>query len=117
MIDGVGMHRFDERQIINALCRMRQQFADPPSALAMLIEFEFTGGHGQSLLPAGHGSDSLPRIDLQVLVKVLFQRKHIVPGIDLGGSRWCAIDNGFGGRGEMRKPGVAGSFGRRQSAG
>ena len=59
MIDGFGMHRFDEAEIIGNLGSVRQQFTNPCSALSMLFEFKFGAGDGKAFLAGGHTGEPL----------------------------------------------------------
>ena len=73
VVDGVGVDRLDQGDVVDALRGVRQQFADPRAALAVLRELEHRRRDRQPRLAAGHGGDPLAHADAvgQVLVEVL----------------------------------------------
>ena len=63
VIDCFGVHRLQDRQIIDDLGRVWQQITDPASTLAVLLK-RFDRGIGQELLLASrHPGDSLRSLD------------------------------------------------------
>ena len=54
MIDGLGMHRAHDAQVVHDFCRVREQIAHPGSALALLAELENGAGQRELRLIAGH---------------------------------------------------------------
>ena len=63
VVDGFGVHRFDESDVIDDGGRLREQFAEPRPRLTMLLKIEDRRGAGERLLPGGHAGDTLPHAD------------------------------------------------------
>ncbi len=47
MVDRLGMHRLDKTEVVCNARRIRQQFADPCTALSVLGKTIFGAGKGQ----------------------------------------------------------------------
>src|SRR5690554_4577001 len=64
MVNGLGMHGFDDADIINYFGSVRKKFTDPGSGLPILLEIIYgayqrkralTGGHAGQYLSLAHG--------------------------------------------------------------
>ena len=61
MIDGIGMERFYQRNVVNDLGGVRQQLCiQPAAALPPLFKLKRGGCYRKSRLTACHGRESLP---------------------------------------------------------
>jgi hypothetical protein len=60
VIDGLGVQRFDEAQVIHDLRGVRQKFAHPRAAPAVPLELERRPGQRQRRLVGGHAGETLP---------------------------------------------------------
>ena len=63
MVDGLGVHRFDDAEIVGDLGCVWEEFAEPGSALAVLGELENRGGNRKRFLAGGHSGDPLAHAD------------------------------------------------------
>ena len=116
MVDGIGVHRADERNVIdNSGCMWHQLAVDPSAAPAALSEGKLRGRDRKPCLSGRHGREPLPALygGWQIFVKVLSQSRFVVPHINL---RRRAIHVqvqqpfGFGGKvGESGQSGVGGT--------
>ena len=59
MIVRLGVHRFDESQMVDHLGGVRQELADQGAALAVLFELELAGRDWKAHLARGHAGQSL----------------------------------------------------------
>ena len=59
MVDRLGMHRFDEAQLIRFLGKMREYLAHPLARFSMPGELEYAWGNGKGLLTRSHGGQAL----------------------------------------------------------
>ena len=86
VVDGVGEHALDERQVVDDPCRVREQFGvDPAAAGAALLELELRRRHRKALLAAGHRREPLVAPDArgEILVEVFLELRLVVPEVDL----------------------------------
>ena len=63
MVDGLGVDRLHNAQVINDRGRMRQQLADPRASMAVLGELERRTRHRKRTLSRGHRGDALTHPD------------------------------------------------------
>ena len=64
VVDRFGVDGFDQRDVVDHLRRVGQQFADPRPVLAVLLELVFRRRDGKSRLARSHRGQTLPlRID------------------------------------------------------
>ena len=89
VIDGVRVHRLDDRQLIDDLGGVRQQFADPCAGLPVLLEFEDGAGHWKRALARSHARDALPHTHAagKLCAGQLVERRLVIEQIHL---RWAA---------------------------
>ena len=59
MVDRLGVHRFDEAQIVGHRGSMRQEVADPGPPLTVLPKFPVRTRDGKRVLPRRHSGESL----------------------------------------------------------
>ncbi len=79
VVDRFRVHRLDEANLVGHLRRMRQQFAEPGPALAMLFEPERRTDQRQAGLIAAHPGQPLPFADfLRQLLPVHFVEQRFV---------------------------------------
>jgi hypothetical protein len=87
VVDGVGVNRLHQRQVVDDPRRVRQQFADPAAAPAVLAEGELRRA------PPGTALWPLVMVDSRWFIrtesgrsrsKCAFQPRFVVPEIDLG---------------------------------
>ena len=85
VVDRLGEHRADDAQVVGDLCGVRQQFADPRAALAMLLELIGRANHRQARLVATHAGEplALPHAVGQFLAVVLVQQRLVIEQINL----------------------------------
>ena len=85
MIDRLGVHRADHRDVIRDGLHVRQQLAHLNARLTTALKGKFARCHGEPLLPAGHRGDALAVADgvRQVLVKMIRQARLVIEEIDL----------------------------------
>ena len=57
------LQRLDDGDVVDDRRRVRQQFADPGAALAVLVELEHRRDAGERLLARGHAGDPLAHAD------------------------------------------------------
>ncbi len=85
VIDGVGMHGADDRDIVHHLRRVGQQFRNPRARLAVLRELEDGRSDGKPRLAARHGGEALALANRigQVLIEHLLHLRLVVEGLHL----------------------------------
>ena len=85
MVDGVGVHRFHDADVVGNFTHLREQFADPGAVLTFLRELEDRRSTGKTILTRRHRRNALTIADRigQVLVEVLSQFRLVVPQIKL----------------------------------
>ena len=123
VVDGVGVHAADETHFVDHLGRVRQQFADPHAALAVLGELVFRRRDGEPRLAAGHRRQPLALADGlgQVLVVPGVHLRLVVVEIDLRrAADHVQVDDVLGlagevGTGQVRTGGRC-RLGRREQA-
>ncbi len=85
MIDRLGVQRLHDRDVVGDRPDVRQQFADPGTAVAVLGELENRRRDRQRLLSRGHAGDPLPHADRggQLLAVKLFQLRLVIEQVDV----------------------------------
>lgn len=63
MIDRLGVHGLDERELIRDLRRVRQQFTHPCPGFTMARELELRGHYWKAGLRCGHAGQPLTHAD------------------------------------------------------
>ena len=106
VIDGFGVHRLDEAQVVDDLCRVRQQLADPRTGLSVLRELEHRRRHRKGRLRRGHAGQTLPHPDRgrQLRAAQIVQPRLVVEHVHLRRpARLKQIDHALGRGREMRQ--------------
>ena len=87
VVDGLGVHRFDDGDVIDDAGGVREEFADPSAVLTVSFELEHRRDAGERFLLAGHPGEALPLADaLGQLRAVEFpHRRVVVEGVDVRG--------------------------------
>ena len=138
VIDGVGEHALDERQVVDDLGRVGEEIGvDPAAAGAALLELELRRGHREALLAAGHRREPLIAADArrEILVEVVLELRLVVPEVDLrrpavgmdvdhaprlrrvvGQARESGMDSGGGGAARCRIDGRGAGLGKQPAA-
>ena len=88
VVDGIGVHRAHDANVVGNLCRVRQQVADPGTRFAMLLEAERGFDQRKAALAGCHRGQPLALADRlrQVLSAQLGQTRLGVERLDLGGA-------------------------------
>src|ERR1700734_387899 len=85
MIDGVGIHGFDDGEVVHHARRVGQQFAHPSPGLSMLPkrpvgwcywEMRLTGSHASQLLVAANGIGHV-HVELRSEARLVIQEIHL----------------------------------------
>ncbi len=106
MVDRVGVHAADEAHVVDHLGRVRQQFADPHPALAVLSEFVFRRGDRKPGLARGHAGEPLAVANRirQILIEKILHLRLVVVQVHLRRSAdHVQIDDVLRLRGEVRQ--------------
>lgn len=86
MIDGLGVHRFDETDVVSDAGDMGEEFGDFGAGLAVFFEFVFGSGNGEGFLARGHPGFSLVEVDeVSEFLAVVFLKFWFVVEEVLGG--------------------------------
>ena len=85
MVDRVGVDGLDHRDVVHDSGDVRQEFADPHAALAVLRELEHRRRDRQPRLAAGHRGDALALADGlgQILVEVRVELGLVIQRVNL----------------------------------
>ena len=85
VVDRLGMHGTNHRDVVRNGFHVRQQLAHLNARLAAPLELEFTRGHRKSLLATGHRGDTLAVADgvRQVLIEMIGQSWFMIEEINL----------------------------------
>ncbi len=108
VVDRLGLHRADERDVVRDLRGMRQELAEPCAALAVLPELEDRWGNRETLLPGGHRGDPLahPHRVGQLDPAALAEGRLVIEQVHLRRrARLEQVDHPLRPRGEVRQPG------------
>ncbi len=108
MIDGVGMHGLDDRDLVGDLAGVRQQFAQPHARRAMLLELEDRRRGRKGGLIRGHAGQALahPHRFRQIAAAQLLKPGLVIEQVQLRGSAVLEqINDALGARREMRQSG------------
>ena len=120
VVDRLGVHRPDDRDVIHHLGGVRQDLGHPGARLAMLLEGVGRRRHGEALLAGGHAGDALTVADRrgEVLVEAVRELRLVVEGLELRGRadhREVDAALGFGGEVDSRRQ-TRGGCARGESA-
>ena len=85
MVNGLGIDRLDDGQVVHDASGVRQQLADPRSVFAMPLELESRRSDRKSFLPRCHRGNPLPITNRirQVLVVPLVHLGLVIPHVKL----------------------------------
>ena len=85
VIDGIGLHGLDERDVVHHLAGVGQEFAQFRSGLSVLLELEHRRGYRQPILAGGHAGDPLALADRirEILAVKLAQQRLVIEQVDL----------------------------------
>ena len=106
MVDRLGVQRLDEAEVVGDRGGVRQQFADPRAALAVLLELELARRDRERLLRRGHAGEPLPLADRigQLLREEILQLRLVIEQIDLRRAAGLEeIDDALGFGSEVRR--------------
>lgn len=88
VVDGVGLHRADEAEVVAHLRDVRQQFADPHPALPVLRKLEDRRRERKRRLARGHPGEALAlvaEVGLEVFPEAGLERGLVVEEVELRG--------------------------------
>ena len=107
MVDGVGVDRLHQRDLVDHIRGVGEEFAvDPAAAAAPLLKFEFGRGHRKPGLAAGHAGEPLiaPHTRRDILVEIVVELWFVIPQIDLRGAAIeVDVDHPLGSRSVVRQ--------------
>ncbi len=85
VVDRFGVERVDHAEIVGDLAQVRQQFAEPEPAFAVLLELEHRRGDGELGLIGRHAREALTHADRvgQILAAFFFHRRLGIKEIHL----------------------------------
>ena len=75
VVDGVGLHRADEAEVVAHLRDVGQEFADPHAALAVLGKREHRRRERELRLPGGHAGEAFAlaaEVIFEVFLEAIF---------------------------------------------
>jgi len=86
VIDGLGVHRLDEAEVISDGPDVGEQFAHPDAGFPVALEVEHGSDAGKRGLSRGHSGDALAHADGagQFLAVVLSELRFVVVEVDVG---------------------------------
>lgn len=109
MIDGLGVHRLDETDVVSDAGDMGKEFGDFGAGLAVFFEFVFGAGNGEGFLARGHAGFSLVEVDkvsefpAVVFLEFWFVVEEVLGGggagleeVDHALGLWFGLESGFG---------------------
>ena len=108
MVDGLRVHRADDRDVIRDLACVGQEIADPLAALAALLEMGEALADREAFLAGGHSGEALALADgiRQILPVDFYEMRLVVEKVDVRGAAGLEkVDHAFrlgrevGGRG------------------
>ncbi len=106
VVDGFGMNRLDDCQVVDHLCSVRQQFADSGPVGAVLSELKDGRSNRETLLSRCHRCNALAVANRirQVLIEPIVHFRLVIPHVQLRRStRHEQVDDSFGPGGKVRQ--------------
>ena len=88
MVDGLGMHRFNDGDVIGNAANVRQGFVDPRAVLAHPFELKHRCHAGERFLSTGHGGEALTVADgIRQFFPVKFSHgRLVIEHVDVAGA-------------------------------
>ena len=105
VVDALRIHRADEAELVGNLRRVREQFAEPGAAVAVLSELEWRANQRNRTLVTRHAGEPLAATNGvgQLLAALLDQQRLVVIEVELRRStRLKQVDHPLGLRREMK---------------